>query len=103
MAAEPIMGLKRRPKAGYRTPAATDSQNVIKECPEQVHADIAYNRLAQIYGSRHVDEGILHKDHIRRIDGNIRSCTDSDSHIRPGECGASLIPSPTIATLCPFS
>ena len=47
--------------------------------------DIVQRRAAQSDSSRHIAQAALHQDHIRRVDRNIRSRSDGNPHICPGQ------------------
>ena len=75
-----------------------DANGVIEEGPEQVLVDVPQSSPAETDGRRHVAEPALHQHHIGRVNGNIGTGTDGDAGVRTRQAGASLMPSPTMAT-----
>ena len=47
--------------------------------------DIAQGGPAQANGRGHIQKAAFHQDHIRRVNGHIRTGTDGDARIRPGQ------------------
>ena len=47
--------------------------------------NVAQRSPAQSYGCRNIRKAALHENYIRRIDGNICSCTYGNAYIRSGE------------------
>ena len=62
-----------------------NTDGIVEECPEQILADIREGCPAQSDGGGYVGQTALHQNHIRRVDGDIRTGTDGDADIRPGK------------------
>ena len=49
--------------------------------------DVSHYSAAQVDRCRHILQGILHQNYVRRLDGNIRTSADRDADIRAGQRG----------------
>ena len=47
--------------------------------------DVSHYSAAQVDRCRHILQGILHQNYVRRLDGNIRTGADRDADIRAGQ------------------
>ena len=59
-----------------------NSDHIIDKGPEQVLMNIPQGRSAQPDGCRHIAEPAFHQYHIRRVNGNIGTCSDGNSDVR---------------------
>ena len=62
-----------------------DPDDVVNERPEKILVDVCESCAAQTDCRRYVAQLAFHQNHVCRIDGNIRTGTDSDTDICPGE------------------
>lgn len=79
-----------------------DADGVVEEGPEQILLDVADHGTAQFHGRHGIPQIIFHQNNICALHGYIRACTNSHAYICGCQCrGASLMPSPIMATLWP--
>ena len=78
-----------------------DRDDVVAGRPPEVLHHLAVGRPAERDDSRHVSRIASHEHDVARLDGDVRAGADRDPDVRRTSAGASLTPSPTIATRLP--
>ena len=79
-----------------------DAKGVVEEGPEEILVDILHNRPGQADGRRHVRQPTLYENHIRRINCHVRSGSDGNARIGPGQGRGVVDPVPDHGDLALF-
>ena len=81
-------GTQGEAEGGDQSPGGQgDSDAVVEKGPEQVLLDVPQYPAGEPDGSGDIRRSGFHEHHVRRIQRNIRACSDGDADVRPGEGG----------------